>query len=134
MSSRAVGQCGVPGAAGAARSVRRSGRGARVMIALLLGSLAGCAATTIPGASPSLLAFLKDGASTRAEIMLRLGQPSAALEEEKFLFYRVGGNEKKGFYVVRPYATGSWGNASYSLVLVFDSGGLLQKHRLVPVQ
>jgi hypothetical protein len=102
---------------------------------LLLLAFAGCmAAPVIPGASPDLLKFLQDGASTREQIMLRLGQPSATYEQEKILTYRVGENKAQGYYLVTPNQLRQWEDVRYSLVLVFDAGGLLQKHSLVAVQ
>jgi len=102
---------------------------------LLLLALAGCATPpVVPGASPDLLKFLQDGASTREQIMLTLGQPSATYEQEKILTYRVGENKAQGYYLVTPSQLRQWEDVRYSLVLVFDAGGTLQRHSLVAVQ
>lgn len=106
------------------------------LAAIVLGAmcLAGCATPAIQGADPRLLEFLRDGASTRDEIMLALGQPSATFQQERILSYRLGEDAKQGYFVVQPNSASPWLNVRYSLVLVFDSGGTLQKHSLVPVQ
>jgi hypothetical protein len=104
------------------------------LAAIVLGAvcLAGCATPAIYGADPRLLEFLQDGASTRDEIMLALGQPSATFQQERVLTYRLGEDAKQGYFIVQPGS--SWLRARYSLVLVLDAGGTLQKHSLVPVQ
>lgn len=104
------------------------------LAAIVLGAvcLAGCATPVIYGADPRLLEFLQDGTSTRDEIMLALGQPSATFQQERVLTYRLGEDAKQGYFIVQPGS--SWLRARYSLVLVLDAGGTLQKHSLVPVQ
>src|SRR6266404_9929626 len=102
----------------------------QVFATLLALWLAGCA-TPIPGASPNLLKFLQIGKTTREEVLLKLGQPSASFEHELILTYRVGEDIKQGFYVVTPKAVMPWQQVRYSLVLVFDAGGILQKQNLV---
>ena len=68
-----------------------------------------------------------------------LGQPSARFKTEKILTYRLGYEVKtRGYYVVeREPASESgwstWRRAQYSLVLVFDKTGILQRHSLVEV-
>jgi len=106
----------------------------QVFATLLAVWLAGCATPTpIPGASRDLLKFLQIGKTTREEVLLKLGQPSASFEHEKIFTYRVGEDIKQGFYVVTPKAVMPWQQVRYSLVLVFDEGGILQKQNLVTV-
>lgn len=106
-----------------------------LMLAVLLLSATGCGSVPpIPGASPDLLKFLQDGATTREQAVLRLGQPSATYEQERIITYRVGENKAQGHYVISPNRLRQWEDVGYSLVLVFDREGLLQKHSLVPVQ
>lgn len=114
-----------------------AGRWRLRLVAIVLGAmcLAGCATPPIQGADPHLLEFLRDGASTRDEVMLALGQPSATFQQERVLTYRLGEDAKQGYFVEQPHATNlPWVGVRYSLVLVFDAGGTLQKHSLVPVQ
>jgi hypothetical protein len=104
--------------------------------AIVLGTvcLAGCATPPIQGANPRLLEFLRDGTSTRDEVILALGQPSATFQQERILTYRLGEDATQGYFVEQPHSTSPWLGVRYSLVLVFDAGGTLQKHSLVPVQ
>ena len=96
--------------------------------------LPACATNTnMPGGDPQLLEFLRDGATTREEVLLKLGQPSATLESEKVLTYRIGGEARQG-YVVEIPLQGSWQGVTHSLVLIFDANGMLQKHSLVSVR
>lgn len=111
-------------------------RGSRKWLALLMTALfalwlTGCA--TIPGARKDLLTFLQVG-TAREEVMLRLGQPSGVYERERILTYRIGEDHQQGKYIVSlktmmPY----WEQVRYSLVLVFDANGRLEKQNLVPV-
>jgi outer membrane protein assembly factor BamE (lipoprotein component of BamABCDE complex) len=103
-----------------------------VLIALL--GLSGCTTSPIHGADPQLLDFLKDGATTRDEVVLALGQPSATLQQEHIVTYRIGEDSDKRRFVVTPQVANPWARVNYSLVLVFDDAGTLQKHNLVPVQ
>lgn len=57
--------------------------------------LAACA-TPIPGASHDLLTFLQVGKTTREEVLLKLGQPSASFEHERILTYRIGEETEQG--------------------------------------
>lgn len=99
---------------------------------LLLGS---CNTTpVIPGASPDLLAFLADGTTTREEVVLKLGQPSANFEEDRILTYRIGEHVTLGYYPIVPDQVLPWQSVRHSLVLVFDEAGILKKHNLVAVQ
>jgi hypothetical protein len=109
-----------------------------LVLALAL-TLAGCATTPPPlNGSPDLLNFLSDGKTTRTEAIMTLGQPSGRFEAEKILTYRLGFEpQNSGYYVVEREATGSgwptWTAAKFSLVLVFDDGGILRKHSVVKV-
>lgn len=108
--------------------------------ALLVFALAGCTTTdadkTVPGARADLLEFLHDGKTTRADAILQLGQPSSTFEKDNILTFRVGEDMKKGYYLISPRekAQWIWESARYSLVLVFNSEGILQKHNLVLVK
>jgi hypothetical protein len=103
-------------------------------LAVLL-ALAACSTPpAIPGASPDLLKFLQDGTTTREQIVLALGQPSAAYEQEKILTYRIGQNPVQGYYLVAPNQVRQWEEVHFSLVLIVDASGTLRKHSLVSIQ
>lgn len=100
-------------------------------------ALAGCATPGGPIGDRTLLAFLQDGSTTRAEVALRLGEPSAQLESDRVLCYRIGGGPESGYTVVLPRHVSSIadeGSVKFSLVLTFDENGVLQRHALVPVR
>jgi hypothetical protein len=107
-----------------------------------LALLAGCTPPLLRQAEPAelqvaWLAFLSDGKTTREEVLLRLGTPSAQLEGERILTYAFSRNAAGAW---RP-ATRSWGRAQEapiftddqisSLVLVFAADGRLVRHSLV---
>lgn len=79
----------------------------------------------------SLLEFMTIGQTTRTEVLLHLGKPSASFENEHILTYRIGGDSVDGYFVRD--AAGSWYETNYSLVLVFDPGGVLETRSLVRV-
>jgi len=92
-----------------------------------------------PKGQANLLCFLTDGQTTRQDVIVTLGQPSARFEKERILTYRLGYDPKNhGYYMVErepPTESGwsTWWHAKYSLVLVFDDTGVLRKHSLVEV-
>ena len=92
--------------------------------------MAGCAAQEDRG-DTMLLEFIATGQTTRTDVLLRLGIPSASFENERILTYRIGGDSSKGFFVRD--AAGTWYETSYSLVLVFDSNSVLENQSLVRV-
>ena len=95
--------------------------------------VSGCA-TPIPGARTDLLAFLKEGRTTREEVILTLGQPSGTFEEDGILTYRVGFDASQGYFIISPKEVLPWQLVRYSLVLVFNESGTLRTQRLVDVQ
>lgn len=106
------------------------------VILFLTALLAGCA-TTGPPSSKTLLDFLKDGVTTKEEVLLQLGQASGAFESERILTYRIGKDDAGYFLLDRLNRTdqrGTWAMASHSLVLVFDENNTLRRHSLVPVR
>ena len=114
-----------------------------VLLASLLFLAGGCATPPIPGASPILLDFLRNGGTTRPQVILALGEPSAAFENETILTYRIGEDPAQGRFVITPRLLmhdlrigqpSTWQGVRYSLVLVFDPQGVLRQHKLVPVQ
>ena len=85
----------------------------------------------IPG-DPELLAFISDNKTTRTEVILKFGQPSAMIETDHILMYRLGGDKKSGYFIREE--TSSWADTKYSLILVFDADGVLRSHSQVRVQ
>ena len=98
---------------------------------------AGCATTksthsdTPPTRDKALLEFLEDGVTQKQTVLLKLGKPSYAVEEEKYFFFRIGGDPNEGFYLVEDLGSRE---TKFSLVLVFDETGLLKKHSLVRIR
>ena len=105
-----------------------------VLVLVLMGWLMIGCTTTIPGASPNLLAFLHPGETTRQEVVLKLGQPSGTFEQDRILTYRLGEDGQQGYFIVTPKSLMPWSQVRHSLVLVFDARGVLEKQSLVPVQ
>jgi hypothetical protein len=107
----------------------------QMQAALLLLWLAGCASPIpipIPGASHDLIAFLQSGLTTREEVLFKLGQPSGSFEQEHIITYRIGEDVSQGLFIITPTHE-HWRRVRYSLVLLFDSQGVLQKQNLVEV-
>jgi hypothetical protein len=113
---------------------------AKISAVILILVFAGCATNQVRGRA-NLLRFLSDGATTKEEALLNLGQPSGTFEDGNILTFRIGFNSGSNeFYVVQqPPGIGingaycSWENTRYSLVLVFDGKNLLRHHSLVEV-
>ncbi len=98
--------------------------------------MTGC--VTPPHARTDLLAFLELGKTTREEVLLTLGQPSGSFEHERILTYRLGQYGEQGYFIVSPKViapapAASWQSVSFSLVIVFDDQGRLQKHQMIKV-
>jgi len=109
------------------------------VICIVLLWVSACA-TDVPHGDRTLLDFLHDGTTSREEIILRLGQPSATFESEKIVTYRVGGRKDEGYMISRQResrwdtASDTWVDTHFSLVLVFDDAGILKRHALVQVR
>jgi hypothetical protein len=113
---------------------------------LAFGLLAtGCATPKVQPADPQLiftsdlLSFLQDGVTTREEVVLKLGLPSAQIEGERILLYQLRTDEDGKWHLVAPRwnaPTGlrAWSEGTMSLVLVFGENGVLRKHSLVTAQ
>jgi len=110
-----------------------------VTFALLTLLLGGCTTTQTPQPRyVDLQNFLFDDQTTKEEVLLQLGEPSARFQSEKVLTYRLGKEDRnRGHYVVarevNPQAWPTWVHAKSSLVLVFDAQGILRQHALVEV-
>ena len=80
-------------------------------------------------------AFVRDGETTREDVLLRLGDPSGLFEGERILTYVVRIDEDDELHVLTrrlgtQYGT-TWQPGLYSLVLVFARDGLLERHSVV---
>lgn len=105
----------------------------------------GCATPKVQPADPQLLFksdllyFLQDEATTREEVVLKLGIPSAQIEGEKILMYQLRADKDGKWHLIAPRwnaTTGlrAWSEGTMSLVLVFGENGVLRKHSLVTAQ
>lgn len=84
------------------------------------------------------LGFLRDGQTTRQEILTHLGTPSARFEGDRILTYdfvrnTLGDWRRVGTTVVSDWRF-TYGPGSCSLVLVFQADGTLARHTLVKDQ
>ncbi len=78
------------------------------------------------------LSFLADGVTQKEEVLRKLGSPSAQYEESWILTCRLG--EKWGGFFTAGTLAEDWSVYRYSLVLLFDAGGVLRRHSLVEVR
>ncbi len=103
---------------------------------------AGCATPRVQPADPQLLSksellsFIQSGVTTREEVLLKLGIPSAQLEGDKVLMYQLCADEAGKWHLVAPQISATtglreWIEGTCSLVLVFGDDGILRKHSLV---
>jgi hypothetical protein len=90
--------------------------------------VSGCA--TAPVGRQDLLEFLKDGVSSRDDVRLKLGDPSAQYEDGRILTYRLS-KDKGGYILVA--RRDNWLGVEYSLTLVFGVDGVLQRHSVVSI-
>ena len=105
----------------------------------------GCATPTLQLADPQLLfksdllSFIRDGVTTREEVVLKLGIPSAQIEGDKILMYQMRADDEGKWHLIAPSwnaFTGlrAWAWGTCSLVLVFGEDGVLCRHSLVTPQ
>lgn len=118
----------------------------RVALVLAFAFLAtGCATPKLQPADPQLvlksdlLNFLQDGVTTREEVVLKLGIPSAQIEGEKILMYQLRADEGEKWHLIAPRwnvnsGLRTWSEGTGSLVLVFGDNSILKKHSLVMAQ
>ena len=97
--------------------------------ALLIVNVMACA--SYPPGDPQLIAFLRDGSTTREDVYLRLAEPSGIYEGGRIMTYQLDWNEKG--YVLMRRREAAW-TAKYSLVLSFDDRGVLRRHSLLNVR
>lgn len=83
-----------------------------------------------------LLGFIQDGTTTREEVILKLGIPTAQFEGEKILTYQLRVDRNGVWHLVAPQINATtglrqWREETCSLVLAFDDKGVLSRHSLV---
>ena len=116
-----------------------------VVVLTILVVATGCATPRVQPADPQLLfksellAFIQDGVTTREEVVLKLGVPSAQFEEEKILMYQLHVDKAGKWHLTAPQVSATtgfrqWQPGTCSLVLVFGGNGILRKHSLVEAQ
>jgi outer membrane protein assembly factor BamE (lipoprotein component of BamABCDE complex) len=109
---------------------------------LLLAS--GCAETKLHTVDDFMvqqqLGLLEDGKTTKQEILLKFGIPSAQFEGERILTYRLRYIQDQNRFEVasrevdrRDPRFAQWGWTEYNLVLVFDEKHILQKHSMLRI-
>ena len=139
----------LPGSLSNPRSCRYKGLTGQVLVifsALFLIILViGCATPTLQPADPQLLfksdmlSFIRDGVTTREEVVIKLGIPSAQIEGDKILMFQLQADKEGKWHLTTPQwnaTTGlrTWTEGTCSLVLVFGEDGVLRKHSLVKPQ
>ena len=67
----------------------------------------------------------------RSELAKDWGPPSASLQQGRIVFYRLEGN---GNSLRFSEECGSWTRSRHSLVLIFNSSGILEKSSLVRIR
>jgi hypothetical protein len=115
----------------------------KLVIALGILVLAeGCESTPqIQMADPKVLlkwerTFIQDGVTTREQVVLKLGVPSAQFEGDRIMIYQLLVDNDGKWHLAAPMINQSnglrmWAEGTYSLVLVFGTDGVLLKHSLV---
>jgi hypothetical protein len=114
----------------------------RTVVLAFLGFGLGCAYSvplSIAEVETKHLAFLRDGTTTREEILLRFGDPSGVFEDGRILTFRLEASETSVIPVRREYdrdlpGVTQWRLANLSLVAVFDEKNVLRRHSLVAVK
>ena len=108
------------------------------ILSLIVYWLSGCAAQqmTPQQVLSGPLGFLKEGQTTREQVMLRLGSPHSDFETARIFTYRLGEDGKP----VEEYRDMERAGAAdvptlvaYHLVLVFTPNNVLERYSLVPM-
>jgi hypothetical protein len=124
---------------------------ARTTFAVLVASVvAGLAAGTGGCVSPpptaeaferDTLRFVRDGQTTREEVLLKMGTPTGQFEGDRILTYRLAPSGNLSGYDVYarelmqpPGRAQNYAPVDFSLVLVFGPDGVLRRHSVVPLK
>ena len=105
------------------------------VVIVLSASIVGCAAHGLELASPNShsptrLACLSQHGTTREEVLTLWGPAPRRLEGDRILAYHLDAK----YRVVDNPGYAGWWKTRYHLILVFDSEGTLQQHRLLRVR
>ena len=99
-------------------------------ILLCLAFIAGCGAPKLKHIDKNLeetwLSSIKDGKTTKEEIILKYGSPVKTFTKENILIYIVQFDKAKGF--VNDIIPSMYPLGNYHLVFVFDQNDILKKH------
>ena len=102
---------------------------AAVFCASLALAGSGCATKyqqiSVGSSAPEWLRLLEDGRTTESAVRAQLGEPARTFESGRVLTYRLG----RRYRVVS-----DWDRTRFSLVLVFDADGTLERHSLLRVK
>lgn len=84
------------------------------------------------------IATLQSGRTTRTDVILRYGEPSLRLENDRLLTFRLvrtpDGRIASSMLRSDVGSGGVWGYTEYSLVTTYDDRGTLQEYNLVAVK
>lgn len=121
-------------------------RGAALPAGIALAMLGGCIAVPVPlpehsgsdapHGDPKAAAEIRDGVSTRADVMLALGEPDRAWRGDRCFVYSQP--RIKGAWVVVVAGAGGgggmfgvpWGEY-HALLIEFDGAGVVRRHELI---
>jgi hypothetical protein len=113
-------------------------------LAVTLLAFCGCAATQPPIPPPGQLErdhldFIRDGATSREQVLLRLGIPSAQFEGARIMTYRLFFNGTDLLPLPVEVSTEdpryrTWSQPTYNLVLVFDGRNFIERHSFIKVR
>lgn len=111
---------------------------------LIILLFSGCAETKLHTVDDSILhqqlSLLEDGKTTKQDILLKFGIPSAQFEGERIFTYRLRYNQSENRFEVisrevdrRDPRFAEWMQTEYNLVLVFDDKHILLKHSMLRI-
>lgn len=122
------------------------GKSPRILIIAITLASVGCATPkvtqlpSVPMIEAEIADYTVNGKTTREEVLLKFGTPSAHFENKRILTYqfRIDQNGQAILFwprksEIHPMFT-HWNKEVYSLVLVFDQNGVLEKHQLIGAQ
>ena len=103
----------------------------RLLVAVVMLAAAGCA-TRPPVGRADLLDFLHDEATSRADLILKLGAPARTFDDNRIASWRLA-KDDAGYFLVATTPT-DWYGARYELVVVFAATGVVERHSLVEIR